>query len=138
MPAGWVKLNRLADAFREISRVSSLHAWWSADLLQAFVAASSEWPADMQHVLGLLLELLTDLQLSVASAARARLESAKASGKAAQAIKRLLALTATPASPKTREAIELALANRLCRAERWAAVKGSGLNCGQDVADGES
>ena len=132
MPSGWVKLNRMADAFREISRVSPLHAWWTAEMLQAFLASAAEWPADMHHIPALLLELLSDLQLAVNTAARAKLESTKATGKAAQAIKRFLALKATPASPKTQEALALALDNRLRRAEQWAAKKGSGVNCGDD------
>jgi hypothetical protein len=120
MPSGWVKLNRLADAWREISRVSPLHAWQAADVLQAFLATSSEWPADMHHVLSLLLELLTDLELGLSETARAKLANTKATGKAARAIRRLLDLANMPASSKQQAALQQALNHRLARAERWA------------------
>lgn len=117
--APWFKLNRLADAAREIARVSPRHAWWCAELLQRFAAYVPVWTSDIHHVLALLLELLTELQLGVDEQHRDRFAAHQATGKGAKLQKGLLQLKTTANSPQRRRAHELALTATLARAERW-------------------
>jgi hypothetical protein len=118
--ASWVKLNRLADAGREISRVSPRHAWWFAELLQQFVVQHPPWGSDMQHVLGLMLELFSELGLELDSYSREQLLTVQTTGKSAKLLKALLACVAAPNSPKRQAAHEQALAACCERAERWS------------------
>lgn len=120
--AEWFKLNRLADAAREVARVSPRHAWWCAELLQAFAAELTSWSSDIHHILALLLELLTQLQLSVSEQHRGRLAAQKSSGKSAKLHKALLDLQRSPSSAQRQRAHELGLEAALSRAERWGSA----------------
>ncbi|WP_254507506.1 DUF6493 family protein [Anatilimnocola floriformis] len=117
----WFKLNRLADAGREVARVSPRHAWWWAELLQRFLAQLATWPTEAHHLLTLLLELLSELQLSLNAEFRSTFESRTVTGKSAKVLKSILALQAKPNSAARQQAHSLALETALSRAERWAA-----------------
>lgn len=116
----WLKLNRVAEVARETARVSPRHAWWFAELLQRFVAHLPVWPTEMHHLLSVLLELLSELQLAIGDEWRTRIESQPASGKSAKLQKSLLVLQTAPHAAARQQAHELALEATLRRAERWA------------------
>lgn len=115
---GWLKLNRLTAVLREVSRVSSLHAWTMAEMLQDLVSAYSELPADVHHVLQLLRELLVQLGLGIRSQLRTKLTSSKGTGKTAKLAKQLAVLEET-ASGEQHTALLQLLDARIQRAERW-------------------
>ena len=121
LPGGWMKLNRVQQALAEVARVSPLHAGSVAQLLEAFFLGVPTLPPDTQHLLGLLLELLTDLQTGPSEPLRRRLQDVRCSGKSAKLARSLLALTAEQPSPKFAQACRQVCETRLARAERWAA-----------------
>ena len=98
LPGEWVKLNRVADAGREVSRVSPLHSWWVAEFLQSFIAGLDEAPRDLHDVLTLLLELLSGLQLGLPAPARERLAALEIPGRGGKAVEQLWALAPTEIS----------------------------------------
>ena len=116
----WFKLNRLAEAAREVARVSPRHAWWWAEFLQRFLFQLSTWPSEAHHLLSLLLELLSQLQLGVRELWREKFQARKPSGKSAKLLKEILALQTKPNSPARQQAQALALEATLSRAERWS------------------
>ena len=118
----WLKLNRVADMLRETARLSPLHCWFAADVLQPLVASYQKLPRDAHHVLALLLELLTDLGLRLSRAAKDRLASIKGSSKTAKLARSLVALPSGAHSPKLQLAQLQLLEARLTRAERWSAT----------------
>ena len=117
--AEWFKLNRLADACREIARVSPRHAWWIAELLARFVVQKQPWESDMQHILTVLLELFTELGLELDAWSREQLQNASATGKSAKLLKSLLACKHSPSARRV-AAHEQALKACCERAERWS------------------
>lgn len=119
MQGDWVKLNRVAAALRETARVSPLHAWFAAEVLQGFVAQTREWPTELHHLLELLLELLADLQRPLSTAAREPLAAASLTGKAGKMVRALLALDFAEQSPKATAALHQACSARLVRGRRW-------------------
>jgi hypothetical protein len=120
LPGGWVKLNRVAQTLQEISRVSPLHSWWTADLLQEIVAGISEFPNDMRHILALLVELLTDLGQNLLEPTRVQLMSLKLRGKAAKLQDQLAKLNFSALSVSSTAAFGRALENRIARVNRWS------------------
>ena len=76
--------------------------------------------ADIHHVLALLLELQTELQLGVNEEQRTAIQSHQASGKGAKLQKSLLELRTVPNSARRQQAHELALEATIARAERWS------------------
>ncbi len=120
LPGGWVKLNRVQQSLAEVARVSPLHAGTVAQLLEAFLTGVPTLPSDAHHLLGLLLELLTDLQTAPSENLRGRLQSERYSGKSAKLARSLLALAAMDLPVKLAEACRQNGESRLARAERWA------------------
>ncbi len=120
LPGGWVKLNRVANTLEEIALVSPHHTWWTANLLQGFLARLTEFPRDGHHLLTLLLELLSDLGLPLAPQTTKRLNSIRGGGKAAILIRHLLKLPNTGKSEKLTSALQRALDGRIARAIRWS------------------
>jgi hypothetical protein len=118
---GWLKLNRLTAVLREVSRVSPLHAWTIAEMLQDLVFAYAEFPADAHHVLQHLRELLVHLGLATRPDLRMKLESSKGSGKTAKLAKQLAALEEN-ANEERHAALLQLLDARIQRAERWKSV----------------
>lgn len=116
----WLKLNRVADALAEVARLSVLHAWFAAETLQGFLAASDALPRDAHAVLSLLHELLVDLGTSPLPAVVSRLEPVRGTSKTAKAAVSLQKLTPQPQGSKLRQAGLQALDARVARAKRWA------------------
>ncbi len=118
---GWLRLNRLTAVLREASRVSPLHAWTIAEMLQDLVAAYAELPADAHYVLQLLRELLVELGLRIRPELRSKLETNSGSGKTAKLARQLAALTDTK-NPAQQTALLQLLNARIQRANRWNGV----------------
>jgi len=116
---GWLRLNRLADALREVSRASSLHAWTVAEVLQDLLASLEALPRDAHHVLQLLRELLVQLGLEARPELRASLQSQKGTGKTAKLARQLAKLAPTESAEARTAALEL-LDARIARANRWS------------------
>jgi hypothetical protein len=119
LPGGWVKLNRVADACREISRVSPLHSWWVAEFLQSFVAGLEQAPRDLYHPLTLLVELLSGFQLAVNAPARERLATLSIPGRGAKAIEQLVGHAPAKISAEAKKALDQCTQSRIERAARW-------------------
>lgn len=117
----WLKLNRLTAVLREVSRVSPLHTWTIAEMLQDLVAAYSELPADAHHVLQLLRELLVELGLGIRPELRPKLEPCTGSGKTAKLARQLSALANTD-NPAQHAALLQLLDAQIQRADRWSRV----------------
>ncbi len=115
---GWIKLNRLADSLREVTRTSILAERIVAEIMDRLIASWKELPRDGHQVLALQVELLSNLQQGLSPAARESLSTVKGTGKAAKLAKQLSALESHPQSPALREAAVQAVEGRLARAER--------------------
>jgi hypothetical protein len=115
---GWIKLNRLADSLREVTRTSTLAERVVAEILDRLIASWNELPRDGHHVLALQVELLSNLQHQPSPGVRDVLAPVKGSGKASKLAQQLRTLIAPPVSTSLREAALEAAAGRLARAER--------------------
>ena len=117
---GWLKLNRLADSLREVTRTSVLAERVVAEILDQLIAAWNSLPRDGHHVLSLQMELHSNLRTALTPEAQNVLNRVKGSGKGAKLAKQLCALTAEqPSQPMRLAAIEAA-EGRLARGERIA------------------
>ena len=116
---GWLRLNRLADALREVSRVSPLHAWTVADVLQDLLVSQEGLPRDGHHVLQLLREVLVQLGLEIRPELRSDLELQKGTGKTAKLARQLATLRRTERSEQYTALLQL-LDARIARANRWS------------------
>ena len=115
---GWIKLNRLADALREVTRTSVLAERVVAATLDQLIASWTSPPRDAYHVLGLQLELLANLGLTLSERSRSVLQQISGSGKAAKLSRQLLALEPAVSSPAIRQSTIEAVSGRLDRCER--------------------
>jgi hypothetical protein len=116
---GWLQLNRLGESLREVSRISSLHAWTVAELLQDQIKSLNELPRDSHHVLQLLRELLVQLGLAVRDELQPLLSSFKGSGKTAKLAREVSQLVNSEHHTERQAALLQMLDARLDRAERW-------------------
>jgi hypothetical protein len=114
---GWLQLNRLADSLREVSRVTSLHAWAVVEILQDLLQSMSELPRNIHHVLQLLRELLVQLGLEVREELTL-LTPIKGGGKTGKLTRDLAKITRTE-HPDRRAALIQLIDARLERVERW-------------------
>jgi hypothetical protein len=117
---GWIKLNRLAESLREVTRTSALAERVAARILDPLIASWESVPRDGHHILTLQLDLLSNLQQAPSDAARAKLADVRGSGKAAKLAKHLCRLEARSDAPAMRQAALEAAEGRLGRAERIA------------------
>ena len=115
---GWLQLNRVADSLREVSRISPLHAWTAAEILQDLLGSMSELPRDAHHILQLLRELLVGLGLDLREELRKLLTATKGGGKTGK-LTRDLAKLARTEHPDRNTALLRLVDARLERAERW-------------------
>ncbi len=120
LPGGWVKLNRAAGSLQEIARVSLLHVWLAAKFVQGVLTRLADFPRDTHHLLTLLVELLSELELPLESQTSEHLASIKTTGKAAKLVAQLLKLPFNGHSVKTDSALQQALNARVARATRWS------------------
>lgn len=116
--SGWLYPNRLADALRQVSRVSPLHAWSIAEVVEDLLAAQP-LSADSHHLLQLIRELLVGLGLEIRPEVRTRLEAYEGTGKTATLARQLCGLEESQC-PERRVALLALLDARITRAERWA------------------
>jgi hypothetical protein len=116
---GWLKLNRLAASLGEVARLSAWHQFVIVRVLEAWLAARTDLPRDAHHILSLLLELLTSLDLGLAEKARVPLEQKKGSSKTAKTARAILDRSGSDRSLKTSQALIEQLRSRIERAERW-------------------
>lgn len=115
---GWLQLNRVADSLREISRISPLHAWTAAEILQDLLGSMSELPRDAHHILQLLRELLVGLGLDLREGLRTLLTRTKGGGKTGKLTRDLVKLAKTKHPDRQTALLQLVDA-RLERSERW-------------------
>lgn len=115
---GWIKLNRLSEALREVTRTSLLAERIVSLILDQLIASWKSLPRDAHHVLELELELLASLGQSLSEAARMALAAGSGSGKTARLMKKLCDLKPDPTSNAVRESVLTAAEGRLARAER--------------------
>ncbi|MCA9027747.1 MAG: hypothetical protein KDA86_21235 [Planctomycetaceae bacterium] len=117
---GWMKLNRLAEALREVTRTSVLAERVVGEILDQLIASWESLPRDGHHVLSLQVELLASLEHELSPKAREVLSSVQGSGKVAKMAKQLCAIKVSPKSLPMRQACLEAAEGRLARAERIA------------------
>lgn len=116
---GWLKANRLVETLREVARISPLHQWTVASLMEQALAVFIAQPGKANLGLELLLELLADLHCGPAPTTLERLAYV-GGGKAGNAAKALTAMVGR--TPLVQSAVGLAEAweRRIRRLERWA------------------
>jgi hypothetical protein len=117
----WFQYGRFVANLGEVARVSPMHAWVVAAMLERHVTGWEELPKNGHNALELLMELLTQLGLGLAAGARETLGTVKVGGRSGKLVKQLLGMTAQEngAMDGVREAM---LAARVARAARWAGV----------------
>ena len=116
---GWVKLNRLSNAFSEVSRLSTMHSHTIVMILDKLLAAQKELARDGHHILAVLLENCTDLGLEICDESKDILRGIKGSGKAAKLTRALLNLEYDSSNPRLKNAIFQYWEARVVRAVRW-------------------
>lgn len=115
-----LKLNRVAAVFAEVARGSPLHHWGVFRIIDALLANLKQAPADLHHLLSVLLESATLTGLPLSEPACAFLRSIPGASKTTKLAKQLLELGAAPAKMAAVRAA--ALSACLDRADRWAAL----------------
>ena len=112
---GWVKMNRLADAVRMISQVSSLQQYVMCDVLENVVLHTEGGSRNMHDILQLLLEMHVLLEKEPSGALRSVLKTYTGNGKAARIARQIEALKTNGDVPA--EVLIQAIEARLERAE---------------------
>ncbi len=115
---GWIKLNRLADSLREVTRTSILAERVISEILDQLIASWETLPRDGNHVLALQLELLSKLGQAPTPRTREVLTTIPVSGKSAKLAKQLCCLSSDITSLSRRQAAIEAAQGRLTHAER--------------------
>ena len=115
---GWIKLNRLAESLREVTRSSILAERVVSEILDQLIASWETLPRDGHHVLALQIELLSSLGVAPSARTREVLSAISSTGKSAKLAKQLSALTADQSSLSRRQSALEAAQGRLSRAER--------------------
>jgi hypothetical protein len=119
---GWLKLNRVASALQETARVSPLHALTVVRLLERHLAARPALTAEDHPLLGVLSELLAELDRPVTPEMRPVLARLVGKGKAATLARAIEGRGGSARGPASRAATHAALAGRLALGERWHAA----------------
>jgi hypothetical protein len=115
---GWIKLTRLADSMREVTRTSVLAERIVAEVLDRLIATWAEIPRDGHAILALQVGLLRSLRQAMSPEARSALARVKGTGKAAKLAKQLCSFEADDQSPAMRRAALEAAEGRIARAMR--------------------
>jgi len=116
---GWLKGHRLVQTLAEVARVSPLHAWAVASVIEAALEVFLGQSSRANAALELLLELLLALHCGPAEATAQRL-LAVSSGKAGVAAGRIGARLGQPTLACSPVALHPAWEARIGRIERWA------------------
>jgi hypothetical protein len=119
---GWLKANRLSETLGEVARVSRLHQWAVAGIIEGALDVFLAQTAKANVALELLHELLVDMNGGPSAETAQRL-SAITSGKAGIAAGAIRARADRPALQCSAEALRAAWQVRLSRVEAWAAVQ---------------
>jgi hypothetical protein len=117
---GWLKANRLSETLGEVARVSPLHQWAVAGIIESALDVFLAQTGKANVVLELLHELLVGMN-GGPSAATAQSLAAFTRGKAGIAAAAIRARTDCPALAGSAEALRPAWEVRLSRVEAWAA-----------------
>jgi hypothetical protein len=117
---GNLKLNRVAAVLAEVARVSPLHQWSVFKAIDTVLGRLGQAPADLHHILVVLLETATLTGLPLSEAAYALLQSIPGASKTTKLAKQLLRLETSPAKMSPVRAA--ALSASVARAERWASL----------------
>jgi hypothetical protein len=115
---GRLKLNRVAAVLAEVARVSPLHCWGVFKTIDSVLGRLKQAPADLHHLLTVLLETATLTGQQPSESARALLQSIPGGGKTAKLAGELLHVEASAAKMIPIRAA--ALSASVARAERWA------------------
>ncbi len=114
----WLKLNRLADALDEVSRISLWATLVVTKILDEVMQSWSEVPRDGHQLLSTQLEGLSKLQTSPSANATEALKQLKPTGKATKLVASLLKLKNNPQSTSLQAALLEGVLARVRRA-RW-------------------
>ncbi len=117
---GWLKASRLSAALGEAARVSPLHQWTVAGIIEGALEVFLAQSGKASVALELLQELLVELDGGPSAVTLQRL-SAVTSGKAGIVAGAIRARADRPARQCLAEALRSAWEVRLCRVEAWAA-----------------
>jgi hypothetical protein len=118
----WLKLNRVAESFSEISRVSDLHAEVMGYATEELIVSYETLPKDVHHLLTVFLDILSQLGKEPSPALREKLSPIKGSTKTAKLAKKVLALKDSTSEGIRESRVEL-LESRVALAERWSGVE---------------
>lgn len=88
-----LKLNRVAATLKQAAATSPLHHWAVFGAIDAFLAACEPVPADVHHLLSLMLESGAVLGKSISGEAAAKLKSIDGANKTAKLAKQLIQLS---------------------------------------------
>ncbi|MEF8700634.1 MAG: DUF6493 family protein [Candidatus Accumulibacter sp. UW20] len=116
---GWLKSSRLNDTLAEVARVSPLHQWTVACVIEAALDVFLVPPGRANVALELLHELLLGIDCGPARATSSRLASI-ASGKAGLAAKAIRALAHRLPLAESAAALDLVWQARFRRLADWA------------------
>ncbi len=120
----FVKPGRWAKTLGDVSRISPLHAGVIAGALEHVLAdetTGNRTPASVLPLLELVREASIESGRAVSALARNYLGKLGTTGKTGRVARELLALPDAPLGPARTNARTQTLANRIARAERWAA-----------------
>jgi hypothetical protein len=120
---GWLKTNRLSETLGEVGRVSPLHQWAVAGIIEGALEVFLAQTGKANVALELLHELLVALNCGPSAATAQRL-SAITSGKAGIAAKAIAGLAERPSLRTSPEALRHVWEARLARLDGWALSEG--------------
>ena len=119
---GWLKINRLTESLAEVARVSPLHQWTVASVIESALDVFVSQAGKASLALGLLHELLVGLQCGPAAETAQRLAGITG-GKAGLAARAILALTERPSLRTSSDVLLPVWEARLVRLEGWTLTK---------------
>jgi hypothetical protein len=114
----WAKLNRLADALRQVAHTSSWGSLAISQVLDRLIASWQPPPRDAHQILEIQLELLLQLNGALSDSARAPLKALAGGSKTAKLARQLLELNGGSDSSAFRSALLECLELRIAHAER--------------------
>lgn len=86
------KLKRIADVFKQITPVSTLHAYSICQIIQQVLCAIDLKQRNLFHLTEILLETLIELQIPLSQSCHSELTQIKGNSKIAKVTKRLISL----------------------------------------------
>jgi hypothetical protein len=114
----WLKLNRIAENFGEIARVSNLHGATVIHAIDQLISSYDSMPKDVHRILTLLHQLLTTAEKGLSNGAREKLMPIRGSSKTAKLAAKLVSLEDGRQDWMRRARIEL-VESRAALCARW-------------------